>query len=100
MNLLTRAKTLSLVVLSGSAVTPGLAQTGPVNGIRPAEVRVHAIVGATVVVGPGERLDNASIVIRDGLVFRCRCGNGVLFSIAGIIANITKGTSGRHGFPF
>ena len=47
---------------------PCLAQTAPVNGIRPAEVRTHAIVGATVVVRPGRTIENATVVIRDGVI--------------------------------
>ena len=47
---------------------PCLAQTAPVNGIRQAEVRTHAIVGATVVVRPGRTIENATVVIRDGVI--------------------------------
>ena len=50
------------------AATPGSGQTEPVNGIRPAEVRTHAIVGATVVVAPGHTIENATVVIRDGVI--------------------------------
>ncbi len=46
----------------------GHAQTEPVNGIRPSEVRTHAIVGATVVIAPGRRIEDATIVIRDGVI--------------------------------
>ena len=53
------------VVLFGG---PCLAQTAPVNGIRPAEVRTHAIVGATVVVSPGQTIEDATVVIRDGVI--------------------------------
>ncbi len=50
------------------AAAPCLAQTAPVNGMRPAEVRTHAITGATVVVSPLETIEDASIVIRDGVI--------------------------------
>ena len=45
-----------------------VAQTGPVNGMRPSEVRAHAITNATVVVSPGARLEHATILIRDGVI--------------------------------
>jgi len=44
------------------------AQQPPVNGMRPAELRTHAITDATVVIRPGETIENATIVIRDGLI--------------------------------
>ncbi len=50
------------------AAGPCLAQTAPVNGIRQAEVRTHAITGATVVVSPVETLEHATIIIRDGVI--------------------------------
>ncbi len=56
------------VGLSGPWEAGCLAQTAPVNGIRPAEVRAHAIVDATVVVAPGQEIPDASIVIRDGVI--------------------------------
>ena len=43
---------------------PALAQLSPVNGMRPAPLRVHALVDATVVVRPGEVIEGATIVIR------------------------------------
>ncbi|MHC4106844.1 MAG: amidohydrolase family protein, partial [Planctomycetota bacterium] len=61
------------VVVAAAAVawgpgTESFAQTAPVNGIRPADVRTHAIVNTTVVAAPGRTLENATIVIRDGIV--------------------------------
>jgi N-acetylglucosamine-6-phosphate deacetylase len=44
------------------------AQNGPVNGMRPADLRAHAIVDATVVIRPGEVLERATIVMRDGVI--------------------------------
>ncbi len=44
------------------------AQRGPVNGMRPADLRTHAITDAKVVVAPGEVLERATIIIRDGLI--------------------------------
>ncbi|MEE8458729.1 MAG: amidohydrolase family protein, partial [Phycisphaerales bacterium] len=57
-----------VVAASILAAGPCLAQTAPVNGIRSAEVRTHAITGATVVVSPVETLESATIVIRDGVI--------------------------------
>ncbi|MCH7847781.1 MAG: amidohydrolase family protein [Planctomycetes bacterium] len=60
-----------LVALAVGALTiapPAAAQTGPVNGVRPAEVRTHAITGATVVVQPGQTIERATIIIRDGVI--------------------------------
>ncbi len=59
---------LSAAVALLTVVSPVMAQTGPVNGVRPAEVRTHAITGATVVVQPGKTIENATIVIRDGVI--------------------------------
>ncbi|MCH8006004.1 MAG: amidohydrolase family protein [Planctomycetes bacterium] len=56
------------VGLSGPWEAGCLAQTAPVNGIRSAEVRAHAIVDATVVVAPGQEIPGATIVIRDGII--------------------------------
>ena len=53
-------------LLAGRTATVCLAQTGPVNGMRPAPLRTHAIVGADVVVAPGKTIEKASILIRDG----------------------------------
>ncbi len=48
--------------------SPCHAQSKPVNGIRPADLRTHAIVGATVVTAPGTRIEDASLIIRDGVI--------------------------------
>ncbi len=37
-------------------------------GFRPAPLGVHALVGAKIVIQPGEVLDSGTIVIRDGLI--------------------------------
>ena len=59
------ASALAAVALSGG---PCLAQSAPVQGIRPAEVRTHAIVDATVVAAPGHTIEGATVVIRDGVI--------------------------------
>src|SRR5260221_4212975 len=37
-------------------------------GFRPVPLGVHALVGAKVIVKPGETLDPATIIIRDGFI--------------------------------
>ncbi len=49
-------------------ISPVMAQTGPVNGVRSAEVRTHAITGATVIVQPTQTIENVTIVLRDGVI--------------------------------
>ncbi len=53
-------------------LAPGLLQAaGPElqpPGFRPVPPGVHALVGARVVVKPGETLDSATIVMRDGII--------------------------------
>ena len=44
------------------------AQTAPPNGLREADLRAHAIVNATVVTAPGSLLEDATIVMRDGVI--------------------------------
>ncbi len=43
-------------------------QAAPAEGIRPADVRTHAITGATVHVAPGQVIEDASILMRDGVI--------------------------------
>jgi len=42
--------------------------TAPVEGLRDATPRVHALVGARVIVSPGQIIANGTIVVRDGLI--------------------------------
>ncbi len=63
---------LSILSL-GVLLTSGLqaqqsSQTEPVTGLRQSSAGFHALVGARVVTGPGQVLNNATIVIRDGLI--------------------------------
>jgi imidazolonepropionase-like amidohydrolase len=44
------------------------AQAPPINGVRPAEVRIHALVGATIIPEPGSRIEHGVIVVRDGVI--------------------------------
>lgn len=63
------------LLLLGLAVAPATAahaqqasRTEPVAGIRENATRFHALTGARVVTAPGQVLDNATIVIRDGMI--------------------------------
>jgi N-acetylglucosamine-6-phosphate deacetylase len=49
-------------------ISAAFAQGKPTNGMREADLRTHAIVGATVVTAPGVSLDGVTIVIRDGII--------------------------------
>ncbi len=52
----------------GAVAPTGFAQTGPTAGIRNAVPNWHALTGARVVSSPGDVLDNATVVIRDGVI--------------------------------
>jgi len=64
----------ALLGLAAIAVTLGVsipqvtAQPGPTEGIRKVDPRWHALVGATVITEPGNTIDNATVVIRDGVI--------------------------------
>ena len=83
-----------LILVTGSSAA---AQTGPVNGIRPAEVRTHAIEGAAVVVAPGQRLDRATVVIRDGVI--AAVGTGVEPPPGARVWSGPHGDSGGNAWP-
>jgi len=60
---------LSLAVLSVSTLgAQQSSRTEPVAGLRANATGYHALVGARVVTAPGQLLDNATIVIRNGVV--------------------------------
>jgi imidazolonepropionase-like amidohydrolase len=40
----------------------------PVNGMRPVDLRTHVITNATVIPEPGKKLEQTTIVIRDGVI--------------------------------
>jgi len=58
--------TVSFALLIAAAVA--FAQSAPVNGPRQIDPRWHAIVGATLTPAPGETIENATIVFRDGVI--------------------------------
>lgn len=53
------------------AAALALAQGPPPNGPTPADLRFCALTGATVVVKPGQRIENATLVLKDGRVVSC-----------------------------
>lgn len=58
-----------VTVLALAAVTLGAApQTAPPAGLREAVPRVHAIVGAKIVVSPDKSIENGTLVLRDGVI--------------------------------
>ena len=56
------------VALATGAEAQQASRTQPVAGMRDNGTGFHALVGARVVTGPGQVLDDATIVIRDGLI--------------------------------
>lgn len=61
------------LLLSGALPAAGLgaqqsSRTEPIDGLRDNSTGFHALVGARVVTGPGQVLDSATIVIRNGLI--------------------------------
>ncbi len=42
--------------------------TMPIEGLRDASPRVHALVGARIVVAPGKVIESGTLVLRDGLI--------------------------------
>ena len=64
----TSMTTFSAFLTSALLTFTAFGQSEPVNGMRTADLRAHAIVDATVVVSPGVRLEHATIVIRDGVI--------------------------------
>ncbi|MCE9602798.1 MAG: amidohydrolase family protein [Gemmatimonadetes bacterium] len=61
------------LLLSGTLPATGLraqqsSRTEPIAGLRDNGTGFHALVGARVVTGPGQMLDSATIVIRDGII--------------------------------
>jgi imidazolonepropionase-like amidohydrolase len=72
MNTLPRLRFVCSLLFTGifvslaSGASP--ATTTPVEGLRDASARVHALTNARVVTAPGQVLDRATIIIRDGVI--------------------------------
>ena len=56
------------LLLTGGVEAQQATRTEPVTGIRDNGTGFHALVGARVVTAPGQVLDDATIVIRNGLI--------------------------------
>lgn len=61
------ALSLSLF-MAGAVSAQQSSRTQPIEGIRDNGTGYHALVGATAVTAPGQSIDNATIVIRNGLI--------------------------------
>ncbi len=61
-------RALALAALAVAHASTAHAQQPPINGMRPSDPARSALVGATVVVQPGTTLENATILIRNGLI--------------------------------
>jgi imidazolonepropionase-like amidohydrolase len=55
-------------VLTGGLEAQQASRTEPVTGIRDNSTGYHALVGARVVTAPGQSMDDATVVIRNGLI--------------------------------
>jgi imidazolonepropionase-like amidohydrolase len=64
---MTRLRTQALLFTLALAA-PAAAQSAPPNGPRQVDPRWHALVGATLVPAPDQRIDDATIVMRDGVI--------------------------------
>jgi hypothetical protein len=53
---------------AGSLEAQQSSRTQPVTGLRDNSTGYHALVGARVVTAPGQALDNATIVVRNGVI--------------------------------
>jgi hypothetical protein len=56
------------LLLPGAAEAQQATRTQPVEGIRETPATFHALTGARVVTAPGQVVDNATIVIRNGII--------------------------------
>jgi len=66
---LSAARRVGLTLAAAFAATVAQAQWAPPpNGPRPVETTWHAIVHATLIPAPGERVEDATIVLRDGVI--------------------------------
>ena len=59
---------LTSVFVVTAATRGAVAQQGPVNGMRPSDPARFALVGAKVIPAPGEKLESATILVRDGVI--------------------------------
>ena len=57
-----------MLLLPGAAEAQQATRTQPVEGMRDNTATFHALTGARVVTAPGQVIDNATIVIRNGII--------------------------------
>ena len=65
------------VALAGAAEAQQATRTQPVQGMRDNGTGFHALVGGRVVTGPGQAIDDATVVIRNGLIQSVQRGGAV-----------------------
>jgi imidazolonepropionase-like amidohydrolase len=61
-------RSLAVVLLAMISLISSAQTTFPYNGVRPKEVDVYAIVGATVYTTPDSKIDNATILVKNGAI--------------------------------
>ncbi|MBT4186129.1 MAG: hypothetical protein HOE14_02855, partial [Gemmatimonadales bacterium] len=61
------ALSLSLLLAVGASAQQA-SRTAPIEGIRDNGTGYHVLVGARAVTSPGQSIDNATIVIRNGMI--------------------------------
>jgi|SRR5690606_19818477 len=59
---------LLLALVPGAAAAQQASRTEPVTGLRDNPPGVHAFTGARIVVAPGRVLENATLVVRNGII--------------------------------
>ena len=57
-----------LAVLAAASTFAAPLQDAPLRGPSQVDPRWHALVGGTVIPEPGQRMENATVVIRDGMI--------------------------------
>lgn len=57
-----------MLLLPGAAEAQQATRTQPIEGMRDNTATFHALTGARVVTAPGQVIDNATIVIRNGII--------------------------------
>lgn len=58
----------SVIGLLAVATSRAQVSTAPIEGLRDASPRVHALTGARIVTSPGHVLEHGTIVLRDGVI--------------------------------
>lgn len=61
---------LFVVTLAGISILDAQVTTAPKQGLRENDPRIHALINARIVAGPGKAIEKGTILIRDGLVLQ------------------------------